>query len=274
MLRKFTLLALAITLAGFSYDVWGQRQKHAELSSSKPSVSSLTERHKLTVGEKLSYSVKLNNVNAARYTIEVADKGNFHGQEGYQLNTKVETVGLIRKTMLEVNDVFITYLDPKTRLPFRAERDIKEGPKQETGTVLFDHKKLKANIDNGAKTVDLRKPTFDVPGLMWALRNLDFKGEKVQKLYGLDAKKGRVFSVEIERLGKETIAVGEKEIEAVQLALRLQDREGKNSDEMQIRIWISNDAQRYPLLITANPPFGEIRVDLVHLPGKSKETHE
>lgn len=269
-MRKVLILVLLIAVfgAGAVVPVAAQRRGSAAQPALNSTTAEIGSFHHLTVGEKLSYIVKLNDVSAARLMLEVAAKGTFHDQEGYQVTTKVETIGLIRKTMIEVNDLFTTYLDPKTRLPYRAERDIQEGQRTENGVVVFDHSKLKAEID-GKTTVTLKKPTFDLPGLMWAIRNLNFKGGKTQKLNGLDTRAGKLFLVEVEQLGTEKLTIGGEELEAVHLAVRPQDKAGKPSDTMQIRMWISNDHKRLPLLMKATPPFGEIRAELAALPGAS-----
>lgn len=259
-MRKFGLIVTLVACLFVSGQVLAQAAKKSADRAAKNALAVIGNHHQLNVGEKLNYVVKWNNVSAARFSLEVAGKGTYHGQEGYELVTRVETIGNIKK-LIEVNDIFTTFLDAKTRLTYRLNRDIKEGPKVDKGTTIFDQAKLQVVVDD-QKTYKIEKQTFDVPGLMWAIRNLDFSGPKVQKLNGFDGQAGKPVALEVERLEKETLNVGGKEIETYKLAIRTKNKTGAYSDDMQIRMWIGADAKRIPVQMAAVPPFGEIRAEL------------
>ncbi len=226
--------------------------------------------HPLTVGERLGFSVKYNNLVAARILLTVVGQGEHFGREGIQVSTRFETVGLVRATLLSATDKFVTYLDPTTRLPYRAERDIKEGQKVESGVTLFDQTKGTAVIED-QKEIRLDQPTHDLYGLLWTFRNLDFKAGKIQRLVAIEPKSGKLYRIELEQLGTEKQLLGEKEIETVRFAIRSEDKSGKMTDDLKVRLWVTNDAKRYPVLLTATPPFGAVRVELTKYPGKAEE---
>lgn len=225
--------------------------------------------HPLTVGERLSFTVKYNNLVAARIMLTVLGKGEHFGREGYQVSTRFETVGVVRATLFSATDKFITYLDPKTRLPYRAERDIKEGVKEESGVASYDQTKGLAVLED-KKEIPLAQPTYDLYGLLWTFRNLDFKAGKIQRLSAIDPKTGKIFRIELEQLGTETRTLGDKEVETVQFAIRAEDKSGKMTDDLKVRMWVTNDAKRYPVLLTATPPFGAVRVELTKFSEKTE----
>jgi hypothetical protein len=65
---------------------------------------------------------------------------------------------------------------------------------------------------------------------------------------------------------KSVVDAGAGAVEAIGVALRAEETQGRRkriNDDYQVRVWLSNDEKRTPVLITAKPPFGDIRVKLV-----------
>lgn len=233
-----------------------------------------TARHKFVIGEKLVYSVRvtvpslgLREAPVARFTTEVAEQGTFHGREGLRLLVRAETIGFVKATLFDLDDRFTTYLDPVTRLPYRAEADLKEGGRIERIVTMFDQAARTAQV-NGVRSVKLRGETYDLAGLLWTTRNLDFEGPATVRLTALNERNGTVVVVEIERLGRETLEVAGQTIPVVQLALRPLDAEGKPSDERKIRLWITDDANRYAVRITGGNEVGEFKAELSRFPSR------
>jgi hypothetical protein len=279
----FTALMAVLVSVGFGLTVpaqKGQKGKPTTAAAAKSveaafavSPAANVERHKFTIGEKLVYTVKANlpalgldNSTVARFSTEVVERGDLHGREGYRLLVKAETVGATR-FLFELNDRFTTFLDAKSRLPYRAEYDIKQGPEERNSLVTFDQ--TKRQVQYGDKqTATLKGDTYDAAGLLWATRNLDFNDDKVARLTCFDDRNGRLIPIEIERLGVEKLTIAGREVEAVQFALRLADNSGKVNDDKKIRLWFTNDAKRYAVLITASPGFGDVRAELTRFPSE------
>ncbi len=281
--RIFTALMAVLVSVGFGLTVPAQKAqkgKSATAAAAKTVEASFAvspaanvERHKFAIGEKLVYTVKaslpafgLDNSTVARFSTEIVERGDLFGHEGYRLLVKAETVGATR-FLFELNDRFTTFLDAKSRLPYRAEYDIKQGPEERTSRVSFDQAKRQAQYGDN-QTATLKGDTYDAAGLLWATRNLDFTDEKVARLTCFDDRNGRLIPIEIERLSVEKLTIAGREVEAVQFALRLADSSGKVNDDKKIRLWFTNDAKRYAVLITASPGFGDVRAELTRFPAE------
>ncbi|MGQ9897045.1 MAG: DUF3108 domain-containing protein [Acidobacteriota bacterium] len=232
-------------------------------------------RHNFVVGEKLVYNVRvtvpslgLNATPVARFSTEVVERGMFYGREGLRLLVRAETTGFVKTVLFDLDDRFVTYLDAITRLPYRAEANIKEGERVERTVTVFDQAGRTAQI-NGVRSVKLSDDTYDFAGLLWTTRNLDFEGPPKVRLSALNERNGTVVTVEIERLGCETIEVAGQAVSTVQLALRPLDARGKPSDERKIRLWITDDADRYAVRITGGNDAGEFKAELARFPSRS-----
>jgi len=232
-------------------------------------------RHKFVVGEKLVYGVRvtvpslgLRDAPVARFSTEVVEQGMFHGREGLRLLVRAETIGFVKATLFDLDDRFVTYLDPVTRLPYRAEADLKEGGRVERTVTVFDQSGRTAQV-NGGRLIKLSGDTYDLAGLLWTTRNLDFEGPTTIRLSALNERNGTLVTVEIERLGRETLEVAGQTVPVVQLALRPLDANGKPSDERRIRLWITDDAYRYAVRITGGNEIGEFKAELSRFPSRS-----
>src|SRR5207237_9340550 len=79
------------------------------------------------VGEHLSYNVSFAQfVSAAHVELFVAARGTFFNREAIQLRGHLETVGVVNAALLAVNNDYLTYIDPSTGLPFRAQQVVRE----------------------------------------------------------------------------------------------------------------------------------------------------
>jgi hypothetical protein len=70
--------------------------------------------------------------------------------------------------------------------------------------------------------------------------------------------------VEVGKREEVTTAAGNK-YQAVELIIKLQDQKDQKqtTDKYAIRMWVTDDAQRLPILVTAQPPFGKVRMELM-----------
>jgi hypothetical protein len=220
-------------------------------------------------GERLTYSVKWNDLLAAKVVMTADQAGDKQYGNAHRVEVKVDTVGMV-KDIIKVSDRFTAFLDPKTDLPFRAERDILEGPKTEQGFTLFDQDKHLATVAD-TKPVSIAPETHDIASLFWAIRNVDLKASANEKIHAFNSGEKKMFATFIEVGKREQITTSKGKYQTVQLVIKLQDQKPsadkqkplQPTDKYAIRMWVTDDAQRLPVLITAQPPFGKIQMELV-----------
>ena len=145
-MRRITLLAVVAALLASS-SAWAQdgrarrvQQKPAAAVSvpkaAEPASSALAFASvPFAPGESLSYDVDWNGQTAAaQVALSVGNKGTYFGQEGLPLSADIQTVGLV-KMFASVNLSFKSYSDPRTLLPYRADRDQSVNGKTERGSI-------------------------------------------------------------------------------------------------------------------------------------------
>lgn len=264
--RFITGLSLAGCLCLISFALWAQ-QSPGLTPPPRPEPSKVDSPNSdqaigtpLQVGEKLSFNVSWSNfVTAAHLEMELAGKGAFFGQEGYQLRTRVETIGYVRSLFAEVDNQYTSYVDAKTLLPYRVQNTTRQGAKSDDTTVTIDQQRQSARLSNGAE-IKFSAATYDLPTLVYALRSRGLKsGEKAKfnTFYGT-----KIFEVEAEAKSVERISAQAGEFDAVRIDLTAK---GKESPAYRVRLWLSADARRLPLLITSKPSIGEIKAELTQV---------
>ncbi len=267
----FGLLAVAAPFAAISYGLtlYAQQQNgkltpppaaSAPQPSSEPRDSN--GGSPFVVGERLVYNVSWSNFgSAARIELEVAEQGQFYGQESYQLRSKIETLGQVRSLFGGIDNQYTSYVSLSSAIPHRVVSEVhqeqRQGPEQrrsEEVTVL-DHSKQKATFSDNS-TVAIRGGTSDLTSLIYGLRLRDLTDGSKYKFTALYEKE--LIEVEAVVKGRERVIAQAGSYNTIIIKFY---PKGKYSDYRGY-IYISDDSQRLPVLFKAKLPVGEARAEL------------
>jgi hypothetical protein len=213
----------------------------------------------ITVGEKLNYVASWSNFLAAgKLSLSVQESPD---KKSILVHADAETVGLVR-ALYAMSNHYDSTLDKSSMLPnlfsIRSKDSNKPGAPDKQSETRFDQAKHVARTNDG--TVTIPPQTYDMISIVYAMRMLDLKEGKKYPLSGFDGKSR--FSLEAEVLGPESIDIGSESYKAIKVAVHFGKDDETPNDENEIRIWFSNDAKHIPLVISANPPFGLVKVEL------------
>ena len=268
-MKSIVALSGGILIAGlvFASPKFAQ-QTGSESSTISPKPASATSAKAdrsspIAAGEKLNYVASWSNfLMAGRLSLSVQESPD---KKSFLLHADAETVGLV-KALYNMSNHYDSTLEKSTLLPnlfsIRSKDLSKPGAADKQSEVKFDQTK------HVAKTVDdsisIAPQTYDLISIVYAMRMLDLKPGKKYPLAGFDGK--NKFSLEAEVMGTESVDVGGEPNRGIKVAVSYgKDGETPN-DENEIRIWFSEDVKHTPLIISANPPFGLIKVEL-RIPG-------
>jgi hypothetical protein len=216
------------------------------------------------LGEQLDYTVSwANYLVAARLLMEIKDRNTFFERDGIQLHVQAQTVGVVRSLFIPVDDQFVSYIDPDTLLPVRFEKHLREGKRQVDAVTVFDHKEKVARLAD-EKQMAIDPETRDLVALFYYVRTLDLSRGKEYRFPAIFD--DELFTVIVSPEQRASIKTAAGTFDAIEIALRsekVQERKKEISDANRVRVWLSNDEKRIPVLITARPAFGEIRVELI-----------
>ncbi len=210
----------------------------------------------LRVGERLVYNVSWASFSsAARVEMEVVERGQFFGQDSYQISTRIETLGQVRSLFNQIDNQYTTYVNPQTALPYRVIGAVQQGDKQSIETVILDHARQQA-VFGDETTMPAPAGTFDLPSLIYGLRLRALPEDSRHKV---SAMLGRNL-IEAEAVVKprERITTQLGGYDAICVKFYPQ----KSLSKYRAYVYFSNDELRLPVLITARLPIGEIRAEL------------
>jgi hypothetical protein len=237
------LLLLVLTIVGPSAE------------SKTDSLSSPISQNIYRIGERLTYNVSFSNfVSAAHVELQVGARGHFFGRDGVQLRAHVETTGVVNAALFAINNDYITYVDPETGLPFHAQQVVREATRtSDTARAL-----------NGPETAPhkLRKGEspgiYDIVSAVYRLRTLQLSEGSTYYL----SVKGDTdqYQAQIKVSGRETIKTTVGSFNTVVSQIRITNNSRANG--YHIRVYVSDDERRLPVLITARVTAGELRAEL------------
>jgi Protein of unknown function (DUF3108) len=210
-------------------------------------------------GEHLLYRVSWANFVAAGDLMlecqEVSDPGK---GKLYRFSVRARSVEWVRTLILNVDDSYQSSVDAETLLPIQAEARLEHGRKIEHTSIRFDHEGEVAHFPNG-KTQPLSPNTYDAATLMFIVRTSELNPGKPQVVRLLENQELHILRVEPEQ--KQSVRVGQRDYQATRVAIK-QVENGIAKDTLRIRLYLTSDSRRVPVLMTAEPKWGKISVEL------------
>lgn len=213
------------------------------------------------VGEQLNYQIFLASLTqaAGTATFHVRSRSRYFDHDGLMLTVRAQTTNAAQRLFF-ANDQITTYIDPRDLLPFRVEMNLIEGRNRTSETLTINQDYGSAMTQSGQK-IDIPVGTHEFVSFFYALRTFNITPPRRNAISLLVNNKPKTLI--ITSLRKETIELGGQQIPAIQLSLTTDDPQ---PDKFQFRAWISDDARRLPLRMTATTEIGPIRADLAIIP--------
>ncbi len=229
------------------------------------------ENRAFDLGEKLRYRVSYGLVDAGEVVLEVKET-KMQGNDGRKLLRAVgigRTLGAFN-AFYRVYDVYETYIDKESIMPWFFKRRVDEGGYKITQDYEFlHHRKL---VDNGSgKKYVVPMGIQDMVSSFYYARTLNFSTMKVGDVSEFKCfMDDEIFPLQIRYVGKETVKLRGGKIECLKFQPIVQTgRYFKNDDD--VVFWITNDKNRIPVMVKAKIPVGSVRMHLVEWSGLKEE---
>ena len=216
------------------------------------------------VGERLEYEVSWSGfLVAGELVLETRARSQVEGVDAYHVNATAQSVGLVSLTILKVKEVYDSFIDASTLQPFRAEKSSRRGKNRAQGSIRLDQQNGKATLENG-RALEIPQGTYDLASLLYAIRAIDFTPGKAHAFTLIED--GKLYDLSVTVEGRERLQTRTGTYDVVKLGTKSAGNRG-NKDPYQLKIFVTNDARRLPVLMTAAPAWGEVRVDLIDVAG-------
>jgi hypothetical protein len=174
------------------------------------------------------------------------------------LNVTAQTTGAA-SALFVARDQIDSYVDPKALFPFRTVMNRMEGQRRLNQTLTMNQETGVATSDSGAR-IEIPVGTHDYVSFFYVLRTFNLASKKRNAISVLVENKPKTLFVELQ--DRAPIQLGNRKVPAIALSITSDDPQ---PDKYQLRMWISDDAQRLPLRLTCMTKLGPLRADLAIL---------
>lgn len=256
-------LLCTLAISSLMWSSTGAQVKNVKSAERQPVVAAAP----FTVGEKLEYEVSWSSfIVAGELLLETKERRAVDGVDAYHVTAQAQSVGLVNLTVLKVKDNYDSYINAATLQPFRAEKNSRRGKKRQQGSLLLDQQNGKATLEDG-RTLEIPQGTYDLASLLYAIRAMDLTPGKSQHFTLIED--GKLYQLLAQVEGREKITTRTGKYDTVIIRTRAADGRGK--DPYKLKINLTTDAARLPVLMTAEPTWGEVRVELISATGTRKK---
>lgn len=220
-------------------------------------------------GEKLRYRVTYGFMDAGEATIEV--KSTTKKGDGRELQHAVATGKTLGgfDNFYHVHDVYETYIDKKSMMPWYFVRNVDEGGYKINQNYTFKHNEKKVN--NGSKDFDITMGMQDMISSFYKARTLNFAGMTPGKTFSFKCfMDDEIYDLKIKYKGKEEIKIRKGKFQCYKFVPVVQTGRYFESEE-DVQFWVTADKNRIPILVKAKIPVGTVKMHLVEWNGLKNE---
>ena len=211
-------------------------------------------------GEELLYTIKVGIIHGGNASLRL-DKTTLDNRTVFHAVGEGRTVG-VTNAIYNVVDIYESYFDVNTTLPYKSIRNIKEGGYKRYQEAYFDHEKNTAYSQRLDSLIKTPEGILDMISLIYFLRTLDFrnlkKGDVINTPTLFD---DEVFAFALRYKGKEEVKTKFGKINCFRFdPVVATGRVFKSEDDMSF--WISDDSNRIPVKVKFDMILVSLRLEL------------
>lgn len=214
------------------------------------------------VGEYLRFRLHYGLVDAgeAELTIYPSPK-QYQGRDAYHIVGTGRTLGAFN-WFYKVEDTYETYLDKNGAFPWEFVRDIKEGGYKKYQNYKFYQDKAAVTTHKG-DTFGSLTYAQDMLSAFYYARTLDFTHVKIGDIFTIPTFVDEEnYPLQIKFIGRETLKSRTGSYKCLKFVPVVQ--KGRVfKDEEDMIVWITDDANKIPILAKAKVLVGSIKMELV-----------
>jgi hypothetical protein len=211
------------------------------------------------VGEQINYDISWSNfIVAGELTLQTKERAQFYGRDAYHVTAEAQSVGIVKALNYRLNDQYESFVDSSSLAPFRGNKISHHGKKLVQSSFAIDPGGHTARLADG-KSIEVPRDTYDMASVLFAIRGMSQTPGSSKTLNVIED--GKVYTIKVEPETREKAYTRAATYDAFRIAVKLIE-DGKPTDAHKIRIYLTRDRQRLPVLITAEPPWGQIRIEM------------
>jgi len=214
--------------------------------------------HAFKVGEKLTFSIGWEFVNAGTSVMSVENMETINSRPCYHVVSTTNSNAFF-SALYKVRNKLETFIDRDGLYPLKYVKNTSEGGYKRNFVAEFSQEREKASIadvDSGNFEIDTPKFVQDIISAFYFVRAQDLKiGEEIA-LTNFDNGKCKDVVVKVLRKEKVSVTAGDFDCILVQTPI------GPFSNKSVLNIWLTDDAAKIPVLMKSKIAVGSVRAEL------------
>ncbi len=216
------------------------------------------------VGEKLTYNVRWEMINAGKVKFLVQPFTTLDGEKAWHFDLQVKSNRYIDR-LYKIRDHMEGFADETfTRSLFYQK--IQSGKDKRQVKVVFDwenHNATYSNFGNKRDPIKIREHTFDPISSFYMMRTLDFKEQQTLSFPITNGKKQFIQKVHIKE--RQILDLSSGKVDTFLIIPEVNHFSGvfKKSENPTVRVWMTADEKKIPVRIKVKVFIGSVIFDLV-----------
>ena len=230
------------------------------LATNPDSATNASKKASFVHGEELMYSMRYGPIHGGNASIQLS-MTRLNNKPVYHARAEAKSVG-ITDLLFRIEDIYESYFDPVSCLPYKAVRNVSEGSYKYYNEVYFDQDKNLAVSQKSGK-ISVPKGILDMVSSLYYVRNMQLdtlkKGDTIQiTTYFGD----EIFPFPLRYRGKENVktSLGKYHCYRFDPVVEV-GRIFSSPDDMSV--WISADNNCVPIRVKFDLIVGSVCCDLV-----------
>ncbi len=219
-------------------------------------------------GEKLVYSIQYGIITAGEATLEIRNIAYIDSTPCYNIVSNARTNDVF-SVFYKVRDRFVSLMDTTELVTLRYEKHLREGNYKNDRFIAFDQVKHEAYYED--KVIPIPPRTQDVLSSMYYVRSLPLAVGQTIALANHTDGKNYPLVVKVLREERVSVEAGTFDCLVVEPFLRYP---GIFKHKGRIRVWITNDRYKIPVLVKSKVVIGEVSAVLKEYRLADKFRHE
>jgi hypothetical protein len=224
------------------------------------------ENNSFKAGERITYCLHYGIINAGEATLEVKSHDKkINGRKVLHITGTGKSISAF-DWFYKVRDTYESYIDEESVIPFSFVRRVDEGGYKINQDYTFDHPKKK--VDNGeGKKFDVPTNVQDMISAFYYARTLDFSKAKKGDIYTINLFYDDTnFPLKIKYMGKEVVSLRMGKYNCLKF-IPVVEKGRVFKTEEDLTVWITDDANKIPILAKAKIMVGSIKMEVVEYSG-------
>ena len=215
--------------------------------------SRVVENNSFYPGEKLVFDLSYGFIKAGRATMEVVDTTTVSGNDVYYIRTTARSTPFF-DTLYKVRDSVKTFVDVEGIFPWKFEKHLREGGYSSDRYIEYKQKEMIA-VKNKKDTIAVTPFVQDILSSFYYVRTFDLEVGKRFEIITYDG--GKLYPLDVIVHKKEEVKVPAGRFECFCIEPVLES-EGLFKGKGRLRIWVTADSRKMPVLMKSKILVGSI----------------